>query len=272
MKSILVYMTPDEGLEARFQASVDIVRCLNGHLTCLQPVASIESYTPVGPYGAAVFAEDALQRVREIEARERQKLEVRLRGEGVNWDWHAHSGGAAALMASHSWLSELAVVSVPTSDWRSRFEMPPIAADVVVRSRAPVLAVPNGLEGFDCHASALVAWNGSPEACLALRGALPLLALADSVVLATVPEDNAYELPSSEAAKFLSRHGISSEILEMPAGGEPVAAALRNAAKGCSAAYVVMGGYGHSRIRESLLGGATREMLIDSPIPLLLAH
>lgn len=272
MKSILVYMTADEGLEARFQASVDIVRCLNGHLTCLQPTASIEAYTPVGPYGAAVFAQEALDRVREIEASERQKLEDRLRAEEVNWDWHAHSGAAAALMASHSWLTELAIVSVPASDWRSRFEMPPIAADVVVHSRAPVLAVPAGLQHFHCRGTALVAWNGSPEACLALRGALPLLALADGVILASASQDSGDELPASEAAKFLARYDIASEVMEIAPGGQPVAGVIRNAAQGRNAAYVVMGGYGHSRIRESLLGGVTREMLIDSPIPLLLAH
>ena len=272
MKSVLVYMGADDGQEARYRAAVDVVRSVGGHLTCLQPIASMMSYLPVDPYGAAIFAEQALEHVREIESKERQQMESRLRADGIEWDWQAHPGHAVSVMVNHSWLSELLVVSVPASDWRSRFEMPPIAADVVVRSRVPVLAVPNGLQGFDCSGPALVAWNGSPESCQALRSALPLLRLSSKVVLATVPEDNGYELPPADAATFLARHQLECEIVEIEGAGRLVSTILREAAKDHGAAYVVMGAYGHSRLRESLLGGATREMLIDSPLPLLLAH
>jgi nucleotide-binding universal stress UspA family protein len=272
MKTILVHMGADQGEETRFRVAVDIARRIGGHLTCLQPVASLESYLPVDPYGAAVFAEQALERVRKMEKEQRHAWEERLRREGMDWDWQAHHGSPVSLMVAHSWLAELMVVSVPASDWRSRFEMPPIAADVVVRSRIPMLAVPNGMGGFDCGGTALIAWNGSFEACQALRSALPLLKLAGRVVLATIPDDGNYELPPAEATKFLTRHGVEAEIMEMEGKGKPIAALLRHTAAECSASYVVMGAYGHSRFREVLLGGVTREMLIDSPLPLLLAH
>lgn len=71
---------------------------------------------------------------------------------------------------------------------------------------------------------------------------------------------------------FLSRHGVSAEVIPLEARGRSVAEVLRDAAEDRHAAYMVMGAYGHSRWQESLLGGVTRDMLIGTPLPLLLAH
>ena len=108
-----------------------------------------------------------------------------------------------------------------------------------------------------------------------LRAAVPMLAKASKVYLATVAEQNAkvrYDLPPVEGAEYLSRHGIASEIVEIPQGEANIPDTLVSAAQTRKCGYLVMGAYGHSRFRESILGGATRNMLELAEIPVLLAH
>ena len=124
---------------------------------------------------------------------------------------------------------------------------------------------------FDISGNALVAWNGSAEAANALRLALPLLLHAAFVHIIEVNGDAA-TLPSTEAATYLSRHGIKAELHEWPAKGRSVSDALLNAMSELDGCHLVMGAYGHSRLREFTLGGVTRELILSSSVPLLLAH
>ena len=83
---------------------------------------------------------------------------------------------------------------------------------------------------------------------------------------------DADRFPATEAAAYLSSHGISAEIHQRALGAEDVASALCGAVELLRARYLVMGAYGHSRLREAVLGGATRHMLESSPVPLVMTH
>ncbi len=271
MKSVLVHINRDEGQEARFQAALDIARAYEGHLTCLQ-VAPLETFAAVDPYGVGYLLTQTIDQIRELESEEKSKMEADLSNEGVPWDWHSHTGDAGRLLSEHSWLADLVIVSSPGKEWKPRLEAPPTAADVVMNSRAPVLVVPDAARGFDCDAPVAIAWDGSPEACAAIRTALPLLKRASAVHLLYVDGDEEFDLPSTIASEYLSRHGVSSELSELKPEGGPVTDALIQAAETRKVSCVVMGAYGHSRLRESILGGVTRGMLQKAPMPLLLAH
>lgn len=271
MKSILLHINRDEGQEARLQVALDIARTFDGHLTCLQ-VSPLEAYLSADPYGIAFMLEQTLKQVRQEEEIEREAIEARLRAQGVNWDWHTHTGAPARLLAEIGALADLTIVSSPGGEWPTRLEVPPTAADVLTRSHTPVLAVPDAARSLDCGGLALVAWNGSPESCQAVRAALPMLRAASTVLLVTVDNDSGYELPSSEAAAYLSRHGVRPELLQLQRGSRAVADVILDEAATREAAYIVMGAYGHSRLRERLLGGVTRDMLARARLPLLLVH
>ena len=272
MKSVIVHIGLDGEQEARYQVAVDIARAFQGHLTCVQASTPVDAYMPVDPFGGAAFIGDAFEKARKTEEDIRARFEERLKVEGLSWDWHCHAGAPARLLSSHSWLSDLIVASAPPANWAARLGTPPIAAELAVHAHAPVLVVPEGATGFDVDGPAVIAWNGSPESCQALRAALPLLERAQSVTLVCVEESDRYDFPPLQASAFLSRHGVASEIVEVPANGRPVAEVLRNAASERNAAYLVMGAYGQSRWQESLLGGVTRDMLIGTRLPLVLAH
>lgn len=119
----------------------------------------------------------------------------------------------------------------------------------------------------------LVAWDGSREAAFSARGALPLLRRASQVTLVSVAHANdaAAARCCREAEIWLRRHGIEAAV-EQRAGCADCAATLLGCASMAAADLIVMGGYGHARSRERLLGGVTHEVLARAGIPVLMAH
>ena len=270
MKSVLLYANQDTGLEARLQAALDIVRIIEGHLTCLQ-VTPYDSFIMGDPFGGIYALPTVVEQVQKTADEHRRRIEPRLSGEGVAWDWLRFDGAPAQLLVDRARLADLIVLSLPGADATAAQGTHAIAADVLVHARSPVLAVPVAGRGFDGLGRALVAWDGSIESSHALRLNLPLLARASEVHVVTVSEGNT-EFPATDASLYLARHGVESELSEWPRGGRSIAAALLDAAASLSADYLVMGAYGHTRMREAVLGGATRDMLRESGLPLLMAH
>lgn len=271
MKSVMVPINRDEGLEARFQVAIDIVRAFEGHLTCLQ-AGRFDSFTALDPYGVGYMLTETVEYIREAEEKEKKACETRLQNEGLSWSWVNELSDPGRLVANHSWLADLIVASQPKTAWRPRFDAPPTAAEAIMSGRAPVLVVPDEARKFDCGGTIVVAWNGSPESCAAIKGALPLLRKARAVHLVTVSGADEFDLPPVEGAAYLSRHGVSCEMTEIDPGPAPITDTLLEAAEVRKAACLVMGAYGHSRLRENILGGVTRGMLQKAKMPLLLAH
>lgn len=272
MKSILLYIGGDSGLEARLQVALDIARASQGHITCLQAV-NYEIFAPGDFYGSAMAA--ALPRIKEAAEELRNRIETRLTLGDVSWDWETCSGHAEMRLLERSALHDIIVIG-PHDTGEDRTRSPSaMAGSLALRAPVPVLVVPGHTKSFDVHAPVLIAWNGSAEACTALRQALPLLAKSDAVYLATVAETSdkqRFDLPPVEGARYLSRHNIEAELIEIPKGEAKVADTLFTAANMRECGMVVMGAYGHSRLAEMLLGGVTRRSLTDPQMPILLAH
>ncbi len=128
----------------------------------------------------------------------------------------------------------------------------------------------------DPTGSAIIAWDGSYEAANAVRAAVGLLRLAFDVRVIQVREPDKDEaFPNVKLLEYLSRHDIHADLItESPDGAESgaIAGILLAHANAAGAAYIVMGGYNHSRIGEYLFGGVTRNLLADCPVSLLMAH
>ncbi len=269
MKTLLLYANEDSGLESRYQAALDVARAFDAHIGCVQ-VTPFDSFIMGDPFGGVYALPAVLSAVRQAEDEHRARLETRLRGEGASWDWLRYDGSPAQIVADRSRLSDLIVLSLPETggDHDGPLSM---VGDVALHARAPVLAVPQQSRGFDCLGPALVAWNGGLEAAHALRLTLPMLRRASAVKIVTVTEDRT-EFPATGACQYLARHDIQSELHEWPSAGRSTAEALLDAARTLGGAYIVMGAYGRSRLRETILGGTTRDMLHNGGMPLLLAH
>ncbi len=263
MKSILLSVQDDSGMETRFQAALSLARQQGAHLTCIQvkPVP----YVPVDVATSRSTVELLLQGVEGPASEQRAALEARLGKEMVSWDWRVRSGNASIEILREPLLADVIVVG--TGD-----ETPDIsvAGALVVHGNVPVLAVPDEASQFDPGGPVMVAWNGTAEAANSVRHGLSFIGAAASVHIVTVAEDP-LDFPSTEVAAYLSRHGVHAEIHERQSGAS-VAQVLITAARELGVSCIVMGGYGHSRFREQVFGGVTRALLQDCPIPLLLSH
>jgi nucleotide-binding universal stress UspA family protein len=122
---------------------------------------------------------------------------------------------------------------------------------------------------------ALLAWDGSLEAARAISAALPLLQQVPRVTLAVYNGEEKYgahgAVPGADMATYLARHGLKVDLVERHEPGA-VGEALLSLAADLQAGLLVMGCYGHSRLREIVLGGATRDVLRGMTLPVLMAH
>ena len=118
-------------------------------------------------------------------------------------------------------------------------------------------------------------WDGSRAAARAVNDALPLLQKARAVELFIVANEktgNGREIRGVAIGSHLARHGIKVEVVTLPAADIDVANVILSRVADCSASMIVMGGYGHSRLREFILGGATRGVLATMTVPVFISH
>ncbi len=272
MKSILLHIGGDSCMGSRLQVAFDIARATGGHITCLQAV-SYEVFAPGDFYGSAMAA--ALPLIKEAADQLRAKIEADLVNEDVSWDWRFFTGMAESRLLEQSALHDLIVIGPNDIGEDGTHGPSGMAGTLALKASVPVLVVPGDAKGLDLRKPVLVAWNGSSEACVALRASVPLLALSEAVYLVTVEEkndQNRYDFPPEDGARYLSRHGIDAELVEIPRGEAKIADTLFSAAQTRECEMVVMGAYGHSRLAELLMGGVTRRSLSDPHMPIFIAH
>lgn len=203
-------------------------------------------------------------------------------------------GAGLALLARHA---DLAIVGQAAPEQRGSAAGFP--AEVLTESGCPVLVVPHGARPNSSIAvstagvaspggpapgrNILIAWNASKEAARAVREALPLLAQAERVTVAIFDADlhpaGLGDAPGADLIAWLARHGVTAEVVlaQTPrqgllkrAGDVGEALLVLAGDRGCD--LLVLGAYGHSRLRETLLGGVTRTVLEGMTLPVLMAH
>lgn len=153
-----------------------------------------------------------------------------------------------------------------------------ISMDNVTRAllsgASPMLLVPSAWNGSLRQARILVAWNSSAESTRAVRAALPFLRAAEQICILDGARDEVPGLlpPPLPLAGWLARQGVPGRVVKRLASPAHVGEALLSEACAMDADLLVMGAWGHSRIGEWLLGGATQHVLREANLPVLLAH
>jgi nucleotide-binding universal stress UspA family protein len=149
-----------------------------------------------------------------------------------------------------------------------------IAETVLFESGRPMIVVPYIQKGPLKLDKVMVCWDGSRQAARAIGDAMPLLTKAgkaEIVIIANEPGKKD-EIEGVDMGQHLARHGLKIEVERIPRGDVDVADALLSHAADSGADFMVMGGYGHSRLREFVLGGATRSILRSMTLPVLMSH
>jgi Universal stress protein family len=271
MKSVLLHVQDDDGLEARLQAALSIVRATHGHLSCLH-VTPVNAYVAFDNFGGVFVMNDIMKALEDHETKMRTKIEAHLGREDVSWSYEQTTADPTYALVSHGALADLIVLGRSRLSKTAAYPAMAMFGDILKASRTPILIQPEGDKIFDPVGTAIVAWNGSFEAANSMRAALPLLKLASAVHIVSICEDRDLDFPALDASEFLSRHDISSELISETKVSRSVAEKLVAVAQARDAAYLVMGGYGHGRAREYWFGGVTRSVLLDCPIPLLMSR
>ena len=267
MKNVAVLIHADEGQESRLHAALDLTRALHGHLIAIDVTAMtpIAEDPIIGPATLASHIADEIA----VQEENRARIRARLLIEDVPWTLVECMGDVASCLASHTALTDLVVINTVFDSFPGG-EMDSVVA-AMLRLNRPVLAMPCATRGIALQGTALVAWDGSDESDAALRAAVPLLGLARGVCILSI-DRGSIKHPPEMAASYLSRHGIRPEVIVKPADLERVGQQILAQALRIEPSMIVMGGFGHSRLFETLFGGVTRDLLHHSPYPVFLAQ
>jgi len=258
-------------------AAIDLARRLGAHLSVV--LAGVNIVDPGIYYGGINTAlittsmTDADEATRTMGA----ALKKRMAAEDISWDDTpvvSPTDGIGAALVAQARLSDLTVLPLPYGPKRGLADVA-VAEAALLDSPAPVLFLPEGTDTVAPPKRVLLPWDEGAPALAAARAAIPFLAEAEEVVICIIdPSGNSAERsdPGGALAVFLNRHGANERITVVPSAGEKISNVIMNEARSQGADMIVMGGYGHSRMRQYFLGGTTRRMLENSHLPMFMAH
>ncbi len=212
----------------------------------------------------------------------RQLFEQTVQGSGVEVEYHGVVADAAGAMNHELRYADIGVVGQRDPEQTIGDMYATLPESVAMESRRPVMVVPHIGYSRPVGRRVLLAWNDSPEAMRAATEAMPLLQAAQKVTLLVidghkrdVDDDDANghdDPPGRRAAGWLARHGVNVELINDVSEGSDVGSIILSRVSDLDIDLVVMGIYGHSRLRETFFGGASKTMLGHMTVPTLIAH
>ncbi len=274
-KAILTVWDGKRTSRAAIARAVQMIRESDGHLHVLCP-AYMTVTSAVG-YPFAVFP-DAItpqeqEAVVEKAAKREQEARDMLAKEAILYSVETailNREELPALMNHTARYSDIVVLPRPYGLERDETDER-ITEGALCADQCPILIIPAPAE----QTRAVIAWDGSEQSLRAAKMALPLLEAANTVDVVIITKDQAAaqsEISAKDIGTFLSRHRINVDITILAHTGDAMSKMILEHARNLNASLIVMGGYGHSPLREFLFGGATRDILKESDIAILMAH
>ncbi|MCR9214530.1 MAG: universal stress protein [Proteobacteria bacterium] len=272
IKTILLHLNNDPQLDQRIEAALGIAEDYDAHVKALFTISQVTVPTSFMGYVPPEFIEQSRKVEEEHAAEAKAKLEEYAGKIGREVEIVIEEGYAPDLINEHAVAVDLVILGQGDPDAENNAQSQYVADELVVSSPRPVLTIPFAGKYRDFGKHVLVAWNNSRESSRALHEAMPFLKKAEKVTLVSVnaKEDEAYEM--EHILGHLKRHGIEATYKSGQWPGIGVGDALLDALVDYSADMLVMGAYGHSRLREMILGGATENILSHMTAPVLFAH
>ncbi len=278
-KTVFAVATDPDRAASLANAAAVLARAQDAHLDLL--ALGIDR-TQIGYTYAAtgvLLQQAAMERAEEDSRAVEAALRAALAGQadGLRWTVEpavAQLGSLADLVALRARYADLAVSARPYGQGRG-VEDEVIVEAALFDAHVPVIVLPEVPLAGPVGRNVVLAWNRSAEAMRAVRLALPLLKAADSVSIAVVdppsvgPERSD---PGGMLCQMLVRHGVKAEVAVLAKTRPRVSDVLAQHIRDRGADLMVMGAYGHSRFRESILGGATRDMLESAEVPVFMAR
>ncbi len=277
LKDILVHVDDGKACEARLETAVNLAQAHDAHLIGL--------YVRTTPYVPELASAGLLEEIIKVQSKAADENIQKAQGlfeemtarSGIGAELRLVEGDAIEQLALHGRYVDLAVIGQHDPDQDDApVRSPDIADGLVLRIGRAVLVVPYVGRYPNVGSTVLVAWDAGRQASRAVNDALAFLERADKVnVLAVNPEQSLAghgEIPCADICQHLARHGAKVVAQTATAHDMEVGDILLSRASDLGADLLVMGAYGHRRLRELVLGGATRHLLAHMTLPVLMSH
>ena len=278
MKTLLVSLRPDENLNVSLDAAVLIARQHGSHIIGYMPIPGPLLIPSATPLTMVPFDDSMRRHFRDQVPRVRTEFEQKMTAEGISFEFRTDERPGINLcpgIVSQGRSCDLIILQMSLFDGKISADSAEDVADIVLACGRPVLAIPPNSSRPLSFDRVTVAWNASRESARAAFDSVPLLTHKSEVELVWInPHDSRagdVDLAGADLATVLARHGIT--ITDTPiesdlkAGPALVERAVRHGSD-----LMVIGAYGHSRLRERILGGATDHILRHPPCALLLSN
>lgn len=258
-------------------AAVALARRENAHLDVI--CLGLDRTQPEFYYaGASAMAlQDNLQQAQADSHAIEEQVSKRLAGEDVPWVANAMTAQMAGLTPQLAYFlrfSDVVVLPRPYGEDRGH-EHEEIVEAALFTGNVPVLIIPDETSLPETFSRVVVAWNESEEALGTIRASLPILQGADLVDVTIIdPPQHGPDRsdPGGALCQMLVRHGVRAEVSVLAKTMPRVADVIQRHVMDKDADLLVMGAYGHSRLRQSIMGGATRNILESTAVPVLMSH
>ena len=276
-KTLLAVITDQSHLTETLNQSVALATALDAHLDVL--CIGVDR-TQTGYYYAGMNAavlQETLNQARDDAAGLSKSAKQHLDASGLRWgvtEAVCQLADVARFVAAHARFADLAVVPRPYGEDRG-IELEPAVEGALFEGQSPVIVLPDGGPELKMPEKVAIGWNESAEALRAVRSALPFLSAAQTVHIVVIdpPKHGPTRSdPGGQLSQFLARHDVKVEIDVLSKTMPRVSDVMLRHVTDINADLVVMGAYGHSRFREAILGGATRNMLETCEVPVFMAH
>ncbi len=274
-RDLLVEVDGSDAAIHRIDYSMRLARRFDAHLTGLCLIRALALPPAVGTYMTAELEAQILDDENKRAEAALERFRKAASSEDIEFDTRTDRGTPqehADIVSLHGRYADLTVIGQPDPEAITTSLDP---GDVVMAAGGPVMIVPHIGTPKTTAENVMIAWNASRESARAVRDSMPLLEGAKSVeVVCFRPETTGShgDLPGADIGLHLSRHGIDVDVQIIEGRGIDVGNALLSHVADRGSDLLVMGCYGHSRLREAVLGGATRTILSTMTVPVLTVH
>jgi len=274
-RTLLVHVDDDESSAQRVDYAIRLAQTCDAELVGIYLVRG----TDMTPSAAAMMSSDLVARRLGAFGEAQHGAEQRFRGaaaaRGLDAvDWRAPAGPPLEAAIAHGRCTDLFVLGQHDPSATGFGEA--LISNVLLSSGRPTLVVPRIGAPATIGQRVLVAWDAGREAARAIGDALPLLSRAQRVDVLAIDHDREPEvddrLADARLHAWLRRHGIAADVARQEAGDTGIGEWLLSRAADLGSDLIVMGGYGHARVRELVLGGATRTILRSLTVPVFMTH
>jgi len=278
-KDLLVVLGSDTGSRGRMALAAGLAERFAAHLVGLYPLPIADAPRHLGYYDPALldpFFRELREKAQEVCDKEREAFEHAASLRGLSAEWRMVAESLESDPALHARYVDLTILGQLDPDGGDAELLRPRPEHVTLASGRPILVVPYAGNFETVGRRVLIGWNATREASRAVNDAMPLLMAAEIVTVLTIDAhegpDGHGELPGADISLHLARHGVKATIEHTVSDGIPAGDVLLSRAADLGADLLVIGAYGHSRVRELLLGGATRSILQSMTLPVLMSH